>query len=769
MDSLLHNAERRVAVKSADVRNSPLLRAIALSSLLLLVAGCSTGARIRNLLQYPQKLTDLAALDTLKIRPVSIVFTGTEIDSHYIFGTKTKLVGDESIRPVWEAGTNGCFSVENGAQVYMSDLRFRAGGEDSLFIQVDSGSLVLENCDFTGGDGIAIRVEAGASLTIKNLSFEDLGQGAIENRGGSVTVTECSFENTGEYAIRSTHKGDIRVTHTNIQGGRGNGLRLEDQHIIWLDSLTIDAMGKDGIAISNSPYLYANRLTLKQNNRHGVYLKNVDLAVLGDILGSANKLDALCIEDIDSLTILNSELMGNGRSGLSVTSAGFCRIAGSRIGHNNQGGLRISSVGQVSIFKTGFVSNMLMAVEVSESQTITMEELTLSSNQAGLQVGGFDSMMLKNCLFLDNRQKAAYLTTGQELKLKSNLFRDNQRALNCRNIHTTLLDSNIFHGNVQAATFETIEFLNSTANQWLENDAAAYFGDLAKLRMQQDLWRGNRKTALEAMNVQGVMIEQTHFVQNHFSAILNQAPLILKGCTIDSSLGAGLKILNGQLTAERSGFSHNLTAISMGDGCKAEILQSQFKDNGTAISTSASVNLKFSYNLVAGGREGIVMGNYALAHLRANRFNEIDGYCFVSTSPHMRDLNMRQNVILKTGGVMNISSTSGDIHCRSNTFAENLSGIHVTPEILKVVEHNVFYETPFLQPISDFSRSRIEWNCIYPDTAEDQLSESNIFADPMLTSNLYLREGSPCLGSRHGGMTIGALGGIPDVRPELDP
>jgi hypothetical protein len=64
------------------------------------------------------------------------------------------------------------------------------------------------------------------------------------------------------------------------------------------------------------------------------------------------------------------------------------------------------------------------------------------------------------------------------------------------------------------------------------------------------------------------------------------------------------------------------------------------------------------------------------------------------------------------------------------------------------------------------------WNCIFPQIAaqpSDSTEALNINIDPDFGANYYLNPNSPCLSGGDNGFLIGALGGVPEARPSLQP
>ena len=117
-----------------------------LLSMLVILTSCSDGLRLKNLVNYPVIISSLNALDTLKIPPDVVKYSGSEETSFRQFAQDIRLQGHHADRPIWQADQQGCFRVASGANIHILDFNFQGSGHDSTLIRIDSGRVILENC-----------------------------------------------------------------------------------------------------------------------------------------------------------------------------------------------------------------------------------------------------------------------------------------------------------------------------------------------------------------------------------------------------------------------------------------------------------------------------------------------------------------------------------------------------------------------------------------------------------------------------------------------
>ncbi|NQV15595.1 right-handed parallel beta-helix repeat-containing protein [bacterium] len=738
----------------------------------VLLSSCSSGLRVRNLLNYPLDLSSLEALDTLKISPDVVNYTGAEISSFRNFEKDIRIRGKQNARPVWMGSEQGCFSVNGGATVHITDFNFRGAGSENTLIKLDSANLILENCDFGDSDMWSIEVGSQATLELRNVRFINLGLGAIHLDGGQIKLFNSTFDMAGKTAIRASRGKLFEAHKVTITNTMGSGLELNSVSEVWLDTVGVIDSFQDGILLEDCPFVLINEVEARGNGRNGLYLKNSTIGGLLNFRAVGNLVNGMVISDVDTLRILNSEFTGNGESGASLERTAKARMAGVRVGHNGQEGFKISHGNELLIHHSTFQANPTLALSVDSLNSVHIENVSFVNNGNGLQVTDFEEIKFRNNLISSNGGNAAFFRSGKEVTSRNNLVKSNQKGLLIEDVLNVGLDSNRVESNVMGTDLRSISRLTMSNNLWVNNKSASYFSDMGYISSTHDSWKNNSINAFEILSAEDFILSNAILTNNQDAGLINQASARFETCVFDSGSGYGIKLMNGLLEVNGSKFRSNSTAIELAEGSRAKIVQSQFANCKIAVDAQASVSFSMSFSKIYKAHTGIRVGNYANIEILSNQFDEIADYSILATGPHLQSLLLRQNIFQHTGGILRSSSISGLIKISSNTFVSNSASLKLMPETLELLDHNIFYQTE----IDEFKMLRGEqamrWNCFFPGSAADyplELREQNLFTDPAFDEQYYLSSHSACLQGGHNGLAIGALGLLPEKRPDLIP
>ncbi|MCF7826750.1 MAG: right-handed parallel beta-helix repeat-containing protein [Candidatus Marinimicrobia bacterium] len=740
--------------------------------LAFVLTSCSQGVRFKNLVNYPVTLSDLGTLDTLKLSPEIVRFTGSKVVSFRKIHRNIRIQGRQADRPLWTADDQGCFLVGQRAKVYISDINFQGTLGDTALIRVNSGNLILENCDFVSSGFWAIEVDSGASLELRNVHFSQLGSGAVRVRGGQVRIWDSQFDHINKAALYASGGDLLEIHRSFFRNTMGSALDINSVEEVWLDSVRILDSFQDGVIINDCEYVLINQLESRENGRCGLVLNHATICGILNFSSLGNLVNGIEINDVDTLRILNSEFIGNGQGGGSISKTQRSRVAGIKVGHNGGGGLQFSQGQELWINRSSFQANPLFGLGIDSVKAIKLDQISFVNNGHGLQVIGFDTLGIQNSLLSSNRMDALNISGGIQVSANSNLVKGNSLGLVINHVLFADLDSNQVESNQLGNDIRSISKLSMQGNVWVSNASGAYFSDIASMSSSQDKWLSNFDTGLEIFSAEELLMTGARFHNNRNGAHLTQVSVRIESSTIDSCRDVGLKLMNGSLVMHNTQAQHNGTAIELSEGSQAKITQSKFSHNELTINAGASVSLAMAFSKISDAGNGIRLGNYGEASLLSNQFNLIDGACVELSGPYIQSLKLRQNVISQTGGILTSQSLSGDIQIQSNTFANNLSGILGPKGTLHRLDHNIFYHTAMINPQILRDQHLFRSNCFFP-LVESQESDStqslNIFADPEFESGFHLSPNSACLNGGDGGMLIGALGSAPEDRPSLQP
>ena len=740
--------------------------------LLLTLVSCTHEIRVKNWINYPVELTRIETLDSLSIHPDVIKFSGEKISSARVFDEDVHIQGRQDSRPQWVGDAQGCLIVDGGARVSITDMNFKGNGGDEPLIQVKSGQLILENCDFKANETWAIQVHPGGSLEVRSVHFFAQGEGAIYMAGGQVRVFSSLFENMGKKAIQADG-GDIFEIHNSIiRNTMGTGLEIYDVSEVWLDSLDIIDSFQDGAEINDCDYVLINSMESRENGRRGLSVSNARICGILNLSALGNLVTGIETSEVDTLRMLNSELVGNGQNGGLITNTLRTRMAGIRVGHNGGAGLRFLHGQELWLKNSSFQANPQTGLSIDSLKSIRLHQITAVNNDVGVRAEHFDSLKMDLGLLNANRKEAFILSQGIIAKIVKNLAKRNQSGLRFQDILHVELDSNRFEGNTLGSDIQATSNLKMSGNQWVSNTAGAFLAHIESMSSTSDLWRGNLDAGLEINSASEVLMKSARVVNNKKGILLNEVSMRMQASFIDSSREYGLKIMNSHAILEAASLKGNGTAIRLDEGSQMNITQSQLKNNVKGVEAEASTSMEISFSRIEQGQHGIQLGNFAEAKILSNHFDQISDVSVQISGPHVQTVLLRENLFTQNRAILDSDSRSGVVILQSNTFANNPNGFSARESSLAEVDHNIFFNTP--EPDASILRDEglFKWNCVYPiwtSSPESPWSQPNLFVDPSLGDGFHLLPDSPCLDGGDNGLLIGARGAVPVSKPALKP
>jgi len=737
----------------------------------LLFSACSSGLRFKNLINYPVMLGSLADLDTLAVQPDVISFSGRIQNQFHRFTEDLVIEGRKADRPLWTAKDAGCLLVTRDATVRIMDFNFQGSPGDTAAIRIESGTLILEHCDFSGGMSWGIEVGPAGVLELHDVRFMDLEAGGVQISGGQVKIFDCQFNMAGRTGISSSQAQLVEVHRSDFSNIMGSAITLDSVEEVWLDSLVISDSFQDGIAVRNSNYILINDVLAKGNGRNGLSLTNTIITGLLGYQAVGNLLNGLAITNIDTLRIVNSEFAGNGIHGALISAASYTKIAGVRLLENGYAGLSVKSGSEFLLEQSNFQGNPT-ALTIDSVKILWMQHNRFAEQEQGVVINNFEALQFRENKLIASNIKALTLNHGQQAHVVQNLFKKNQMGLILDHILAVRADSNLIIANQNGSDLRSIADLRLTGNRWQGNGSASYFASIGSFYSKTDQWDHNQGHAVEILSAQAAVFENDRWIANQNGGLLDHVSTRIEACQFDSSTGFALKQLNGELLVRDASLTENNIAIILGGGTRSTLTQSRFRSNDLAVDVRSSAALTLSFCQIEQARSGLQIGNYGSAQLLANTFSKIDGYCVELTGPQLQVLLLRQNVMDKTGGIIKSLSRSGQIDIVNNTFAYCQGGLDLLPATLTTFDHNIFFKTTFSEIAILQQVAAARDNCFAPEDRAghpDGIRSSNLYQDPGFAADYFLRPTSPCLQAPQDQLLIGARGLIPDLRPQLEP
>jgi len=735
------------------------------------LVACGGGIRIKNWVNYPIEIKSFETLDTLKVSPEIVKFMGPEVRMFRSLNEDIRIQGRHDARTLWIGNEKGCLSINDAAQVYISDFNFQGRPQGETLISVQSGKLILENCSFRTNDLWAIEVGPNAMLELMNVDFAVGGEGALQVNGGYVKIYDSRFVQAGKTAIQVTQANLFEIHSTVITNTMGTGLEINGTEEVWLDSVRVLDSFQDGIAISDCDYVLINQVESRENGRNGLAISDAKICGILNLSALGNLVNGIDLSGIDTLRMVNSELVGNGESGGLIMDTPRSRMAGVRVGHNGSDGLTFTRGEEIWINRSSFQANPQKGLGLDSLRSIKAHQLSFVNNGQGLQTAHFDSLEIDHSLFSSNKTSGLSVSSGVQTEFSRNLIKNNRTGLQIEDVLLLELDSNHVEGNALGSDIKSISNILSTHNEWISNTSGAYFSDIGSMSSRGDKWRSNLDTGLEIFSATELLINAADFRNNRKGALFNKASLSLTSSNVDSSRDVGLTMMNGSMIIEKSGIKQNGLGVLIAEGSRATISQCSFSHNEQQLKAEASVSLTFTFSSMSNSGTGMNLGNYIEASILSSKFDLIEGPAIMLSGPHTQSVLFRQNVISRSGGVLNSNARSGSIVIQSNTFANNTLGIQGRSRTLTALDHNIFYHTPRVEPQILRDSFLYKWNCLFPVPTDDRGDQeaTNIISDPLFGEKYYLQPNSPCLNGGDNGLLIGALGAVPIVRPNLKP
>jgi hypothetical protein len=728
--------------------------------------------RVKNLFNSPFITNSVSVLDTLKVLPDVIKYTGDTEDSFYRFARNMRIHGRPNQRPTWVGGEQGSFEITAGARVHILDFNFKGTAQDVPLINVDHGELILENCDFDQLPSWAIHIGESASLELRNVRFSNLEKGAIRIEGGKVKIYDSQFDLVGETAVQASSGKLFEAHKVHLTNTMGTALDLNSVEEVWLDSVRIQDSFKDGLRLNRCGYTLLDNVALIGNGRHGLVQNHSTISGLINISAVGNLMNGISMRNVDTLRMVQSELVGNGAHGANLHTIKSSRMSGLSIGHNGENGIQLTRGENTELYGSTFQANLDWALVLDSLVTADVMGMTMVNNGAGIKATSFDTIKFKNNFLKSNSGSASEFSGGKSISFRNNLISENKSGLIIESVNTVQLDSNRIYLNVIGSDIRSIENMSSLGNQWERNQSGTYFSAMGSIQSRNDRWISNSSSALEVLSAYDYFLSNAYFNDNRNAVLLNQVSVKFESCTFDTSFGYSLKLMNGSATINESTFTNSPLSFKLSEGSKARVTQSHFKNNDESIVVGASSELSISFSTISQTKRGIQIGNYGKVKVLSNRFDEIDDYCIDVLDPHLQSLTLQQNVMTRAGGILKSASNSGLIQVSNNTFANNQAGMSLMNGTLDRLDHNIFYNTALSDLKFMKSKASVKWNCFDIDNLlmdDERIKSQNLFTDPIFEGDYFLHPQSKCLNGGENGLQIGALGIHSEKRPELKP
>ncbi|MBD7984507.1 AAA family ATPase [Sporosarcina sp. Sa2YVA2] len=294
------------------------------------------------------------------------------------------------------------------------------GGTDPVNcgVHVESGDVTLHDCVFSEVQGIAMRVDEAAKVSVehsvfqKNLEgidvvgrlalFECIVEDTIQTAqirvraGGEVALTDCGILSGQEEGLHLNETSRATITNSSFIGNRGIQLRLEQDSTMDVESTNFYVGHAQGIYGDQSNGVLKNCVFKHQRLEH--------VAVMN---GSRIEVEASMFENGEA------EGMVVSRSAVELMSSTFKNQVGDHITCNEQS--------DVSIRKTQILSGKARGI-VSGNSMCTLVECDVKYNEL-TQLSAFQQSVLTiaDCEIESGNNKGVY-ATGSRVEIADSLI-----------------------------------------------------------------------------------------------------------------------------------------------------------------------------------------------------------------------------------------------------------------------------------------------------------------------------------------------------------
>lgn len=265
-------------------------------------------------------------------------------------------------------------TVGNGKAV-VKNATINGTTGDKYGVYAYGGELELSDSSIVNVSSTAVKVDAGSTVTLTNVTIKDAAQNGFQAVGGRIVATNVSMENMGSHGIYN-QAGEVEVNGLTVKGVKKNAVQ-QKEGTTTITGLTAENMGNHG-AYVEAGTLTIEDGTIKTMEGNGFYIvKGDNKLVLKNVSISDIVQQGINNESVMELT--NVTITGAGKNGIYNKVGASATINGLHIsdvvehGVNNKAQMSASGV---TIQNTGKGSN-----GIQNNGTLTLNGATIGNSQ----------------------------------------------------------------------------------------------------------------------------------------------------------------------------------------------------------------------------------------------------------------------------------------------------------------------------------------------------------------------------------------------------
>ena len=265
-------------------------------------------------------------------------------------------------------------TVGNGKAV-MKNVTINGTTGDKYGIYAYGGELELSDSSIADVSSTAVKVDAGSTVTLTNVTIKDVAQNGFQAVGGRIVATNVTMENMGSHGIYN-QDGEVEVNGLTIKGVKKNAVQQKDG-TTTITGLTAENMGNHG-AYVEAGTLTIEDGTIKTMEGNGFYIvKGDNKLVLKNVSISDIVQQGINNESVVELT--NVSISNAGKNGIYNKVGASATINGLNVANVAEHGINNKaqmSASGVTIANTGKGSN-----GIQNNGTLTLNGATIANSQ----------------------------------------------------------------------------------------------------------------------------------------------------------------------------------------------------------------------------------------------------------------------------------------------------------------------------------------------------------------------------------------------------
>lgn len=246
-------------------------------------------------------------------------------------------------------------TVGNGKAV-LKNVTINGTTGDKYGVYAYGGELELSDSSIKDVSSTAVKVDAGSTVTLTNVTIQDIAQNGFQAVGGRIVATNVSMENLGSHGIYN-QAGEVEANGLTIKGVKKNAVQ-QKAGTTTITGLTAENMGNHGGYVESGTLTIEDG-SIKTMKGNGFYIvKGDNKLVLKNV--NISDITQQGVNNSSVVELTNVTITGAGKNGIYNKVGASAVISGLNVsdvaehGVNNKAQMTASGV---SIRNTGKGSN----------------------------------------------------------------------------------------------------------------------------------------------------------------------------------------------------------------------------------------------------------------------------------------------------------------------------------------------------------------------------------------------------------------------------